>query len=375
MSLCRLCKHDLTNHSVVTLAPFPSAAQYFPGPGEFDQDSGITLEVMQCPMCALVQLANPPVAYFKEVITAASLSPIARQTRLGEFKRFVEEFELAGSKAIEIGSGKGDMIGVLRDAGLKAVGLEYSEDSVAFARANSHEAFCGYVEDVTLPDQYRFFACLNYLEHQPDIGSFIRALHRITDDQSFGYITVPNLDYLLTNAYLYEFVADHLVYFTRQTLTRAFELHGFEALRCTLINNQNDIALLVKKRQPLVIKEERSKVDLLCEHLRKIVADIHKRGSKVAVWGAGHRTLALLAISGIRGIEFVVDSASFKQGKYTPLTHFKIVSPSQLEVSDVDTVIVMVPGIYPEEVVKSVKNMNRPIHVLMQKGNTILEAD
>jgi hypothetical protein len=375
MSLCRLCKHDLADHSVVKLAPFPSAAQHFPTMDEFDQDRGIALDVMQCPMCALVQLANSPVTYYRQVITAASLSPVAKQTRLSEFKRFVEEFDLAGSNAIEIGSGKGDMIGVLRDAGLKAVGLEYSEESVAFARANGHEAYCGYIEDVKLPEQYRFFACLNYLEHQPDIGSFIQALHRITDGRSIGYITVPNLDYLLTNAYLYEFVADHLVYFTQQTLARAFELSGFEVLRCTLINNQNDIALLVRKRQPLVIDEERDQVDSLCKHLRKTIVEIRERGSKVAVWGAGHRTLALLAISETRDIEFVVDSASFKQGKYTPLTHFKIVSPTQLEASDVDTVIVMVPGIYPEEVVKSVKRMNRPIRVLMQKGNTILEAD
>ena len=48
-------------------------------------------------------------------------------------------------------------------------------------------------------------------------------------------------------------------------------------------------------------------------------------------------------------VKYVVDSAKFKQGKYTPATHIKIVGPEMLESEPVDAVIVMAAS-YSDEV-------------------------
>jgi len=64
----------------------PKAAQYYPEKDEFADDKGITLTICQCSSCGLVQHNLHPVAYFKEVITAASLSEKSRLSRLNQMK-------------------------------------------------------------------------------------------------------------------------------------------------------------------------------------------------------------------------------------------------------------------------------------------------
>ena len=54
-------------------------------------------------------------------------------------------------------------------------------------------------------------------------------------------------------------------------------------------------------------------------------------------------------------IKYVVDSAPFKQGKYTPATHIPIVAPSVLDKNPVDAIIIMA-GSYSDEIDKIIKN-------------------
>jgi len=49
----------------------------------------------------------------------------------------------------------------------------------------------------------------------------------------------------------------------------------------------------------------------------------------------------------------------------------KIVSPEILLKDKIDLLIVMVPGIYPDEVIKNIKNMNIDINLAKLKDNKI----
>jgi hypothetical protein len=231
----------------------------------------------------------------------------------------------------------------------------------------------GYIGDDSVLDtaEYDMFICLNYLEHVPHPGRVLEIIHGALKDDGIGYLTVPNLDYLIDTACLYEFVADHLSYFTRSTLSRALELNGFDVLECELINNKNDIEILCKKRKHLSIGEAKKEVDALCEDLRSFVNRVIQSGQKVAVWGAGHRTLALLALSGVEHIEYIVDSAQFKQGRFSPVTHFEIVGPDALQDNSVDALLIMLPGAYSSEVIATVQRMNLTMEVAVLRDNQL----
>ena len=55
------------------------------------------------------------------------------------------------------------------------------------------------------------------------------------------------------------------------------------------------------------------------------------------------------------GVEYVVDSASYKQGRFTPVSHLPIVGPERLRSQPVDVVIVVAPR-YNDEIVAQLKD-------------------
>tara|TARA_Y100000294_G_scaffold155978_1_gene156598 strand:- start:177 stop:1313 length:1137 start_codon:yes stop_codon:yes gene_type:complete len=371
--VCHLCNAKLFPQAIMELDGIPKSAQYFPTKTEFKKDSGIELKVYQCSSCGLVQLNIDPVDYFREVITAASFSKKTRLSRFDQMKGLVDRFDLSGDKILEVGSGKGDMLDILKEVGLDAYGIEASAESVEIGKLSGRNMIHGYIGEMNKISGAPFdaFISLNYLEHLPNPGTIIKNIYNNTSNNSVGFVTVPNLVYLLKTKCFYEFVADHLSYFTQETLTYAFESNGFEVLESSIINEQNDIAVIVKKRKSLSISDGIKEVKSLIHHLKELSEKYNKQRKKIAVWGAGHRTLALLALSNLKTIEYVVDSAKFKQGRYTPVIHTPIVAPDTLKEQVVDLVIVMVPGLYPGEVLKTLSEMNLESEVAVLKDNNI----
>lgn len=372
-SSCHLCNHELFADPIIQLKGVPKAAQYYPEENEFADDAGITLTIRQCSFCGLVQHRMRPVDYYKEVITAATLSEKSRLSRLNQMKAFSEKFELRWKKVLDIGAGKGEMIDVLNEAGFNAVGIEAGEESVKIGRLAGRNMIHGYIGDSKKIEGglYDAFISLNYIEHLPKLGGIIRNIYNNTTADAAGFVTVPNLDYLLKTKCFYEFVADHISYFTAKTLAYAFEANGFEVLECQMINEDNDIAVFVRKRPALNLLPQYAEVETLIKNFQEIVANYKARGKRVAVWGAGHRTLAFLALSKANDIAYIIDSAKFKQGRFTPILHTKIVPPEHLKEDKVDLVIIMVPGLYPGEVLKTLKQMDVGVEIAVLRDNKI----
>ena len=342
---CQLCGAPIK--PIFVLENMPKAAQFFPTEQGFEEDCAINLVINQCSMCGLVQHNLPPVSYYKEVITAAGLSEATINFRRAEFKKLVDTYQLKGKSVLEIGCGQGLVLDILKEVGLAPIGLEAG-------KTKNSEIVSGYITEMNNDTLFSSFVCLNYLEHLPKIDTVIKKIYSITTEDTIGYITVPNLNYLLSNC-LYEFVADHISYFTQDTLAFAFAKNGFAILENYLINNDNDIVLIVTKKIPLEL--DYSSVEKIIDKLQKNISSFTKDGKKVAIWGAGHRTLALLALGNITGVSYIVDDCESKQNKLSPLTHIPIVSSRKLLEEPIDFLIVMVPGIYPKDVLKKVEDM------------------
>ncbi len=381
---CRLCKNKLYLKPILILKGMPKAAQFFPKKNEFKNDKPITLNIFQCKKCGLVQLNNRPVSYFKEVITAATLSLDARKSRLKLISNFINQNKLVNKKAIEIGCARGDVLEIINEAGMKSYGLEYSSNSVSHGKSlgrNITKSFIGDSKKIK-NGPFQAFFCFNFFEHMPDPQLFIKTVYNNLSDKGVGLITVPNLDYLIKTKSFYEFVADHLSYFTTDTLKFAFESNKFNVLECFLINNDNDILIKVQKNPNKKIKKVKKikkiniynkfqSVKILINKLKFIIKKYKKNNKKIAIWGAGHRTLALLALSKAHQVDLIIDSAKFKQGRYSPILHTKILGPEELIKSKIDLLMIMLPGIYPDEVIKSVKKLNLNIDLAKLKDNRI----
>jgi 2-polyprenyl-3-methyl-5-hydroxy-6-metoxy-1,4-benzoquinol methylase len=372
MNKCRLCSNELFITPILRLADMPRGAQFF-SEGEQNEEYGIELLVYQCSGCGLIQLNIEPVSYYKEVITATSFSDITKQFRFNLMSDIVAKYSLKGKNIIEIGCGKGDMLDILNSVGMAAYGLEASMSSAEFGRSAGRNISCGYIGETIGFDGLLFdaFVCFNYLEHLPDINKAMRQIYNNTTKNAIGVITVPNLEELLRSRCLYEFVADHLSYFTQKTLQFALEMNGFTVLDCYTINDDNDIIAVIKKRMLIDLTDAYNDVNQLIISLKEIDDEYISQKKTIAVWGAGHRTLSLLSLSRLNSIKFVIDSAKFKQGKKTPILQIPICSSDVLLTNPVDLVIVMVPGIYPLEVLNTIEKMHINSNIAIIKDNTI----
>lgn len=356
---CRLCRQPLATADAVHIGPFPKAAQYYPEPDEFACDQGVVLRIAECPGCGLTQLMNEPVDYYKQVITAASLSPVVREQRLALFKQLREGF-CGQPTALEIGCASGENLPLLREAGYAASGIEFFP-LPADAATQPEGVSNRYILDLGAEEhgKYDLLISFNYLEHQPDVKAFLQKCHALLADRGRLLLTVPNLDLLLTSRSAHEFVTDHLVYFTAESLETALRLAGYALIDLRFINNQYDIQIVAEKRRAAPVEGCKTALDALVVSFNQKLNDFATQGRKVAVWGAGHRTLALLSLSEHRLIDCIIDSAKFKHYKHAPISHLRILPPETLldPACGIDVILVMVPGIYPKEVINRIQSL------------------
>jgi len=373
---CRVCRQALFPEPLLSYRNMPGAAQGFLDADAVGKDVGADLDVFQCSGCGLVQLASPPVCYYREVIRASGISPVLREDKRKQLADFIQRYGLRGKQVIEIGCGRGEFLSVLNELPVEASGIEFSKDSVAACVGAGLKVSQGYPEKVgaMLPGApFDAFFLLMFLEHMPDPASSLRFIASQLTWDAVGLIEVPSFDMMVRNRVFSEFIADHLFYFSADTLARTLSMHGFEVISLRETRDGYVLSAEVRKRVPIDLSGFLMDQEKVTGQIRDFVSRFPK--GNVAVWGAGHQSLAILSMSGIAdSIRYVVDSAPFKQGKFTPATHLPVVPPDALKSEPVDAIIVMAGG-YAWEVAGILQQDYREgltIAVLGEKGFTIL---
>lgn len=350
---CRLCGGDLSSRPLLVYRDMPQAAQHLPDKRQLHADTPVTLDLRQCPACGLVQLKAKPVPYYREVIRATGLSEEMTAFRITQLRAFVHAHSLSGQRALEVGCGRGEYLALLQHAGLDAHGIEYAPEAVSHCQAQGLKASRAFLDKASprLPEgPFKAFFMFSFLEHLPNPGGMLRAIAGNLEEGAVGLVEVPNLDMILEKDLFSEFISDHLCYFTQATLTAALTLNGFEVLACTEVWHRYILSATIRKRSLLDLARFQVRQDHLRRTLHQCLDQVPS--GRVAVWGAGHQALALLALADLgKRIRYVVDSAPFKQGRFTPATHLPIVPPSTLASDPVEAVIVMAAS-YSDEVAR-----------------------
>ncbi len=359
---CRGCGHILPEQFLLQYPNMPKSAQFFPDGKEVKTEQGVDIILKQCLFCGLIQAVGNPVSYYRDVIRATGVSDEMGKFREGQYRKWVTKFHLTGKKIIEIGCGKGEYMSYMEKTGAMVYGLEHLQDSVNKGRAEGHEIFQGFLEneEYQIPlAPYDGFYIMNFLEHIPNPGDFLRGIINNLGDGAVGIVEVPNFDMMLKKSLYSEFIQDHLSYFTEDTVRNLLERNGFQVLNCESIWHDYILSVTVKKRLFAQVEGFIRKQEDLKEEIRMFLDQQKKNGKRVAAWGAGHQALANLSLLDMaEDIEYVIDSADFKQNRYTPATHIPIVAPDRLLSGEVQVVIIMAAGFSQE--IKQIMNEKFP---------------
>jgi SAM-dependent methyltransferase len=377
--LCRVCGRDFFPVPLLHYSNMPKAAQHFPDAGALPSEFGVDLEVCQCSGCGLVQLSNEPVPYFREVIRAAAVSNVIQQAKTKQFAEFLEKHGLHGKKLLEVGCGRGEFLSLLSPFDVQASGLEFSETAVAECRKHDLHVSQGYPDQALgrLADgPFDAFFLLMFLEHMPEPNLALRAIAENLADHAVGLVEVPNFDMVLKKRLFSEFIGDHLFYFTKDTLQSTLQINGFDVIACDELRDDYVLSATVRKRGGLDISHFHGDQERIRTELGAYLDRFPEK--QVAVWGAGHQALAIIAMTGTaHRIRYVLDSAPFKQGRYTPATHIPIVPPDRLRSDPVEAVIIMAAS-YSDEVAGIIRQQFNPelsVAILRDFGLELVPQD
>ena len=352
---CRLCNAKLPQNALLELHGMPSAAQHLPSLDDLDKDQGTDLQIFECTQCGLVQTCQAPVAYYKEVIRASAFSAEMADFRKQQLKAWVDKYQLVNQTSLEIGAGKGEYLQLLQQAGLKVVGTEFGEDSVQACHKLGLEVYRAFPDGSGLKLKsapFDAFASFNFMEHWPHPKNTLRDVAQVLKPNALGLVEVPNFDMILKNNLFTEFISDHIFYFSAKTLRLMLEISGFEVLDIQSIWHDYILSAQVRKRTPLNASGFITKQQRIVEQLQQFVSRFEPKD--VVVWGAGHQALAVMSLAKLqKSISHVVDSAPFKQNKYTPGTHLQIKSPESL-LHDLPKAIVIMAASYSDEVARTI---------------------
>jgi len=356
-SKCRLCGQVLPESPLFKLAGMPSGAQYYPVPAEFAEDTGVDLRLHVCDFCELYQLDNEPVPYFRDVFRPSGFSRTMIDLRLKQFAELVQRFDLAGKKIFECGCGQGEFLTLWRDFPIEAHGIEHNAELVQLARAKGlvvQQGFVGSAEDMLEQGPFDAFTSFNFLEHQPDPNGMLRGINRNLTERGVGLITVPSLEYILDNNAYYELIVDHLLYFSRKSFTAILEKNGFRIVHFDETLEDTHCAFVVKEAPRDREKLGRCRTQLDIE-LASFVKKHREGGGRIAVWGASHQGFTILSSAAIASsMDFIIDSAPLKHGKFAPVSHLKIVPPDVLAAKEMAAIIVIAPN-YAEEIFQTIR--------------------
>ncbi|MFH1740529.1 MAG: class I SAM-dependent methyltransferase [bacterium] len=131
-------------------------------------------------------------------------------------------------RVLEVGSGTGKMLEILREAGVEACGIEPNPEAAESIRARGFQVYEGYVENVSLPERsYDGVIFMHLLEHLDDPRGFLFSVRRLLDEGGVAYLEVPNA-LRVPLPFSPFFPSFHRTEFIPQTLTNLLACCGFE---------------------------------------------------------------------------------------------------------------------------------------------------
>lgn len=374
MKKCIVCGEELSGEPLIKFDNMPSSAQNIPNKNELSHDKGIQLNLCQCMKCGLVQFDCMPVDYYKDVIRSGGYSTTMTELRRRQYSYLIDKYNLKGKKFLEVGCGQGEFLNVLTEFPVEAYGIENKKDLVELAREKGLNVKNRFMENEDTKIEcapFDVFLSFNFLEHQPNPNDMLKGIYNNLSDNGMGLITVPSFEYILENDGYYELIRDHIAYFTFDTITFLLEKNGFIVLEQEMIN-RDTLSLIVKKREKIdITKITRSYSDIIMQ-INEYVDYLRKDNKHVAIWGASHQGFTIASTANLnKKIDFIIDSAPFKQGKYAPSSHIPIISPEDAKKKNIDSIIIIAPG-YVKEIADTIKNdFNAKIEIMTLMTNEL----
>jgi len=378
---CRFCSHAV-HHEFIDLVNAPPSNAYL----TFDQldepEVFYPLKVLVCEKCFLVQvdeykksdeIFDANYAYF------SSMSSSWVEHARNYVEMITDRQKLnSHSHVIEIASNDGYLLQFFQSKNIPCLGVEPTTSTADVARNKGITVIEDFFGETLAGTLQKADVILgnNVLAHVPNINDFVKGLKVALKADGVITMEFPHLLNLIEKSQFDTVYHEHFSYLSLMTTMSVFKVHGLQiydveelathggSLRIYATHIENTISIAPQVKTVLQ-KEISANLDKLegykgfQKKANRIKYDFlnfllhaNSQNKKVIGYGAAAKGNTLLNYCGVKNdlIDFVVDKAPLKVGKYLPGSHIPIVMEETIKELKPDFVVIF-PWNIKEEII------------------------
>lgn len=368
---CRFCSHEV-HHEFIDLVNAPPSNAYL----TFDQldepEIFYPLKVLVCEQCFLVQvdeykksdeIFDADYAYFSSMSSSwveharSYVEMITEKQKLNSY-----------SHVIEIASNDGYLLQFFHSKNIPCLGVEPTKSTADIARGKGITVIEDFFGETLAGTLQKADVILgnNVLAHVPNINDFVKGLKVALKADGVITMEFPHLLNLIEKSQFDTIYHEHFSYLSLTTTMSVFKAHGLQiydieelvthggSLRIYASHSENNhsvmpnVAAVLQKEISANLdtlegyKGFQEKVNRIKYDFLNFLLDAKAQNKKVIGYGAAAKGNTLLNYCGIKNdlIDFVVDKAPLKVGKYLPGSHIPIVTEENIKEMKPDFVVI-----------------------------------
>lgn len=370
--MCRFCRNEL-NIEFIDLLNAPASNSFMTKEQLNEPEVYYPLKIFVCDKCFLVQIDeykksgdifNNNYAYF------SSYSSSWLKHSMRYVGMIINRLMLGNqSYVIEIACNDGYLLQYFVERGVPCLGIEPSSNTAKIAKEKGIPVLVNFFGEKLAKTLEKADLILgnNVLAHVPDINDFVKGLKIALKPAGTITMEFPHLLNLIKYNQFDTIYHEHFSYLSLLTVQEIFKAHGLKlydveelpthggSLRIYATHDINNNIAVNKSVADLIEREEQfglKSIDTytnFTEKVQKIKADFwefilqkRKEGNTISAYGAAAKGNTLLNYCGVKNdyIDFVVDAAPSKQGKFLPGSHIPVVKEDVLREIKPDYVII-----------------------------------
>ncbi len=372
---------------VVNFGEFPIATTYSNYADEKVKKNKLGLSI--CRNCNLIQNSDPvnPIdVYNNSYDYITGVSSAHKKYLKSRANDYIKNFNLdVNSNVLEVASNDGSFQDIMRENGIKLVGIEPSEVPANMAIEKGHDVVIDFfnsnlVKKLNLSKMFDIVIMNNVITHTDNPVDMLSSAKECLFDNGMIVLECMYLGDQLDNNSFETIYHGNYTYLSLSSILTFSNMAGIKVVGAEKINSHgSSIRVWMKKNntiknsnfpqlQLLKIQEEEENLgyghlptllekinDLelviskfIC-NFKKFIKQENDFGRIVVGYGAAAKTATYISILGkdSQGIKFVCDMNKNKWGKYFPGTNIEILDPSVLRNADY-TIIVFPWNLLPE---------------------------
>lgn len=265
-------------------------------------------------------------------------------------------------KIVEIGCGQGNFLKILSaqlspDVEYQAIGF----DPAYRSKDDDFSEHLNFVSDYfskkyIAQDKFDNLIIIarHVIEHISNMHNFFSDFMGSSICESrYLFLETPDFDWILENTSFEDIVYEHCSFFNSNSIKYLLERYGCEFFHIEKVFHGQYMWIEAKfqagKRNQQILEYQKKEAKFI-DKWKTILANAHKKGSKLLIWGAGAKGVAFanLLDPNCLYIDAVVDINPKKAGRFLPGSGHRIISPEECVKSNPDQIIIMNRNYYEE---------------------------